>query len=100
MQSRRRSIRSGDCVRITDGRIGRLRSLSGARYRIRVRRRTSKTHEFITIPARDVRWVECPKGWMSPGGYIRYLRATLAKMRDREAAKVRERERRRRKAGR
>ena len=30
--------------------------------------------------------VECPRGWMSPDGYRRYLRVTLAKMREREAA--------------
>jgi hypothetical protein len=76
----------GDCVRIPDGRIGRVRDVSGGKYRIRVRRATSATHQFLMFAAKDLKQVACPKGWMSPQGYARYLRVTLAKMRQRHAA--------------
>jgi hypothetical protein len=83
--------RVGDCVRIPDGRIGRVREVSGGRYRVRVRRTTSATHQFLTFAAKDLKRADCPKGWMSPEGYARYLKATLAKMRQRRAARGRPR---------
>jgi len=76
----------GDCVKIPDGRIGRVRAKAGSKLRIRVRRRTSDTHQFLLLAARELGRVECPGGWMSPAGYRRYLRKTLAKMRARERA--------------
>jgi hypothetical protein len=78
-----RTIRPGDCVRIPDGRIARVRGTSRSGYRVRVRRKTSKTHQFLVFPAVQMKAVECPEGWMSPTGYRRYLRTTLAKMRAR-----------------
>jgi hypothetical protein len=80
-----RTIRVGDCVRIPDGRIGRIREVSGRKYRVRVRRTTGTTHQFLIFAAKDLKRVACPKGWMSPEGYVRYLTATLAKMRQRQA---------------
>jgi hypothetical protein len=80
-----RTIRVGDCVRIPDGRVGRIREVSGRKYRVRVRRPTDTTHQFLMFAAKDLKRVACPKGWMSPEGYARYLSATLAKMRQREA---------------
>jgi len=80
-------IREGDCVRIPDGRVGRVRNVTGRRYRVRVRRRTSATHQFLMLDAKDLTRVECPKGWMSREGYVRYLKATLAKMRQRQRGK-------------
>ena len=80
-----RTFRVGDCVRIPDGRIGRVREVSGGKYRVRVRRTTSATHQFLMFEAGDLRRVDCPKGWMSPEGYVRYLEVTLAKMRQRQA---------------
>ncbi len=80
-----RSIRVADCVRLPDGRIGRVRALSGDEVLVRVRRKTSQTHQFLRLPARKLRRIDCPDGWMSPQGYARYLRATLAKMRKRRA---------------
>ena len=80
------SLREGDCVRIPGGRIGRVRDVTGTEYRIRVRRTTSATHQFLMFAANDLQPVECPKGWMSPEGYVRYLTATLAKMQERLAA--------------
>lgn len=77
--------RPGDCVRLPDGRIGRVRECAHGRCRVRVRRTTSKTHTFVHLPTEELEVVTCPKGWMSPEGYERYLRATLAKMRERRA---------------
>ncbi len=78
--------RMGDCVRLPDGRIGRVRAQSGRQYRVRVRRTTSATHQFLTLAAKDLERAACPRGWMSPEGYARYLAATLAKMRQRRAS--------------
>jgi hypothetical protein len=80
-------IMPGDCVRVPDGRIARVRDRSGAKYRVRVRRKTSETHEFLLLTPGELELVDCPKGWMSPAGYKRYLRITLAKMRERRASK-------------
>jgi hypothetical protein len=77
----------GDCVRVPDGRIGRVRARMGRKLRVRVRRRTSATHQFLVLSPGDLRPVACPEGWMSPGGYRRYLRPTLAKLRARQRAR-------------
>ena len=79
-----RTFRVGDCVLIPDGRIGRVREVSGGKYRVRVRRATSATHQFRTFAAANLKRVDCPRGWMSPAGYVRYLKVTLAKMRQRQ----------------
>lgn len=68
------ACRVGDCVRIPDGRIGRVREVSGGKYRVRVWRTTSATDQFLTFAARQLKRAECPKGWMSPKGYARYGR--------------------------
>jgi hypothetical protein len=77
----------GDCVRVRDGRIGRVRARRGRRLRIRVRRRTSETHQLLLLAPSALRLVECPTGWMSPAGYRGYLRTTLAKLRARLRAR-------------
>lgn len=77
----------GDCVQVPDGRVGRVRAVEAAHYRVRVQRRTSKTHQFLLLRAGALSRVECPAGWMSPPGYRRYLKPTLAKLRQRERAK-------------
>lgn len=79
----------GDCVRVPDGRVGRVRALVSGAYRVRVQRRTSKTHQFVVLRAAQLTRVACPKGWMSPDGYRRYLKPTLAKMRARQRAPAR-----------
>ena len=81
--------RVGDCVRLTDGRIGRVREVLGPKLRVRVRRTTSTTHQVLVLETRDLKRADCPKGWMSPDGYARYLRTTLAKMRHRNAVSKR-----------
>ena len=75
-----------DCVALPDGRIGRVRAVAGRKYRIRVRRKSSATHQFLMFQGGDLKRAKCPKGWMSRDGYVRYLKTTLAKMRQREAA--------------
>lgn len=85
------TFRVGDCVLIPDGRVGRVREVSRGTYRVRVRRTTSATHQFLTFAAADLRRIDCPKGWMSPEGYARYLKATLGKMRQRQARSAKER---------
>jgi hypothetical protein len=81
-----KTLSVGDCVRIPDGRIGRVRQAAGGRCRVRVRRRTSATNQLLTFVSNDLERVDCPKGWMSADGYARYLRVTLKKMRQRQAA--------------
>ncbi len=82
----RGQIEPGDCVQLPDGRIGRARDRLAGGYRVRVRRTTSKTHQFLVLHRQDMRRVACPPGWMSPEGYNRYLRVTLDKMRQRQQA--------------
>ena len=87
-----RPIRIGDCARIPDGRVGRLGEKSVNGYNVRVRRMTSKTHQFLLFSRSEIKPVDCPRGWMSPDGYNRYLKITLAKMRRRNLANSRLRE--------
>lgn len=75
------SIQKGDCVKIPDGRIARVREIEKDGYKMRVRRKTSKSHQFVTLKKSELTQVACPKGWMSSDGYNRYLKVTLAKMR-------------------
>lgn len=84
-------LQVGDCVRVPDGRIGRVRERVGRRLRVRVRRRTSATHQFLLLAPGEVWAVPCPRGWMSPDGYRRYLRPTLAKLRARMRARKKRR---------
>lgn len=70
----------GDCVKVPDGRIGRVRDIKKDDVRVRVMRMTSHTHQFLWCKKTELEIVACPKGWMSPEGYNRYLKITLAKM--------------------
>ena len=80
-------IRIGDCVKIPDGRLARVRERVTGKYKVRVRRKTSKTHQFLIFAVDQLELVDCPKGWMSREGYNRYLKITLAKMKERIVAK-------------
>lgn len=71
-------------MRVPDGRIGRVRAVERGAYRVRVQRTTSRTHQFLMLRAGELSRVACPKGWMSPDGYRRYLGPTLRKMRERQ----------------
>ncbi len=86
------AIKPGICVAVPDGRIGRVRERIAGGYRVRVRRKTSKSHQFLVFAASDLKPVACPKSWMSPDGYRRYLKVTLAKLRQRKAAAAVKRE--------
>ncbi|MGH7258559.1 MAG: hypothetical protein ACREIM_09275 [Nitrospiraceae bacterium] len=79
-------MKIGGCVKLPDGRIGRVQERLAKGYKVRVQRETSRTHEFVVVAAKKLKPVHCPKGWMSPDGYNRYLKITLAKMRKRQAA--------------
>ncbi len=80
-------ISPGDCVKTPDGRIARVREVSAGRYIVRVRRMSGRTSQFLMFTRGELESVPCPKGWMSPDGYNRYLRATLEKMRQRLSLK-------------
>lgn len=84
-----RAIETADCVLLPDGRIGRVRAVGEKTARVRVRRKTSRTHQFLTFPKSKLQVVDCPEGWMSPRGYARYLRITLSKMRKRKSTRRR-----------
>lgn len=79
-----KSIVIGDCVKIPDGRIGRVREKIDRQYKVRVRRKTSASHQFLFFDKDELAVVDCPKGWMSVDGYNRYLKKTLAKMKERK----------------
>jgi hypothetical protein len=83
------NIKLGDCVRIPDGRIARVRDHINGMYRVRLRRETSQTHQFLEFNRQELIKMACPKGWMSPEGYNRYLKITLEKMRARNPKPVR-----------
>lgn len=74
----------GECVKIPDGRIGRVRGATDGKYQVRVMRTTSHTHQFLSFSALELVPVACPRGWMSVEGYNRYLKATLTKMTERK----------------
>ena len=74
-------IAVGDCVRVPGGRLGRVRARVAAGWRVRVRRPSGTSNEFLVLRPSQLRPVPTPKGWMSPAGYRRYLKATLAKLR-------------------
>jgi len=81
------SIQKGDCVKIPDGRVGRVRAIIDSAYKISVRRETSQTHQFLMFKGSDLAVVPCPKGWMRPEAYNHYLEVTLAKMKIRNSKK-------------
>ncbi len=81
-------ISPGKCVRIPDGRIGRVRDLhDDGLWRIRVKRTTSNTNQFLYFKASQLKLVTCPQGWMGEEGYNNYVKKTLAKMNLRNARK-------------
>ena len=84
-----KAIGTGDCVKIPDGRIGRVREIGEGGYKVRVQRKTSKTHQFLEFSGKQLEVIDCPKGWMSPTGYNNYIKVTLAKMRKRLASQRR-----------
>jgi hypothetical protein len=80
-------MKLGDCVTVPDGRIGRVRAVKKEKIKVRLMRTTSHTHQFLWFEKTELQIAACPKGWMSPEGYNRYLKVTLAKMKERNAKK-------------
>lgn len=82
-------ISKGFCVKIPDGRIGRVREFNKqiGKWKIRVKRQTSNTHQFLYFYNYELTIVDCPKGWMSVTGYNNYLSITLKKMKQRQQLK-------------
>ena len=78
-----KAIKAGDCVKLLDGRIGRVRNSQKSRYRVRVSRKNSKSHQLLWLTGVEITKIQCPDGWMSPEGYNRYIRKTLSKMKQR-----------------
>jgi len=77
------TIHPGDCVTVPDGRIGRIRDIRKDAVKVRLMRTTSHTHQFVWLKESELQVVACPKGWMSPEGYNKYLEITLAKIKQR-----------------
>ena len=77
------TIHPGECVKVPDGRIGRVRTVEKDGIKVRLMRTTSHTHEFLWFGCSELSVVACPNGWMSPEGYNRYLKVTLEKMQKR-----------------
>jgi hypothetical protein len=67
-------IQKGSCVRIPDKRVGRVREKINGKWKIRVRRKTSMSHEFLYFKPSELKSIPCPKGWMSIQGYNDYIR--------------------------
>lgn len=70
-------IKKGMCVKIPDGRIGRVRDYSARKWRVRVKRTTSNSHVFMRFNSADLIIVDCPPGWMSVDGYNNYIKKTV-----------------------
>ncbi len=79
------SLRPGDCVRVPDGRPGRVRDRRGDKYRIRVRRVGGTSDEFLLLPRRELVRIDPPAGWMSLEGYNRRVAAVKRNARSRSA---------------
>jgi hypothetical protein len=77
----------GDIVLIPDGRLARVRGREQEKVKVRVRRKTSNTHQFLFFSEKALQKTETPPGWMSPEGYRSYLKTTLEKMEQRSKSK-------------
>lgn len=82
-----KTIKAGDCVKLPDGRTARVRENRNGKVRVRVKRTGSDTNQFLVFKRDELKKVDCPEGWMSPDGYNRYLKKTLAKMKQRKRRK-------------
>lgn len=81
------SLGPGVCVKLPDKRIGRIRDKVNKLWRVRVKRTTSETHQFLYFKSKDLKIVPTPKGWMSVSGYNNYVKKTIAKMKKRNKQK-------------
>lgn len=65
----------GECVRVPDGRPGRIREKRNGSYRVRVRKKSGRGDEILTLAARELARIDPPAGWMTPEGYNRRVAA-------------------------
>ncbi len=74
-------LKTGECVRLPDGRPGRVRGKASGKYRVRVRRRAGRTDEILLFSGRELERIDPPEGWMSPQGYNRRVAAARRRRR-------------------
>ncbi len=67
-------IQPRGCVRLPDGRVGRVREHVGDALRVRVRRTMSISQQFVLTKTAQVERICCPEG------YNRYLTVSLKRM--------------------
>lgn len=91
-------MKPGDCVKINSRfinfiyenylreieNIGRIRKKEGNYYKVRIKNSNNKYYKFYIIQEKYLKWIECPRGWMSKEGYNNYLRKTLSKIKQRQ----------------
>lgn len=78
-------IQPGYCVRLPDGRLGRVREVTAGGCKVRVRRPSGRSNTFLDFAESYLEVATCPKGWMSPIGYLRYLTGVHIALRKRQA---------------
>ena len=76
------SLKTGECVRVPDGRPGRVRAHRAGKFSVRVRREGKTTDELLTFAAGELRRIDPPAGWMSPEGYNRRVAALRRRRRE------------------
>lgn len=75
------SLKTGECVRVPDGRPGRVRAHRSGKFSVRVRRAGKTTDELLTFAGTQLKRIDPPDGWMSPEGYNRRVAALRRRMR-------------------
>ncbi|MEO8190101.1 MAG: hypothetical protein ABI682_07140 [Acidobacteriota bacterium] len=68
-------MKTGECVRVPDGRPGRVRAHRAGKFSVRVRREGKTTNELLTFAAAQLKRIDPPEGWMTPAGYNRRVAA-------------------------
>jgi hypothetical protein len=80
------TLRPGECVRVPDGRPGRIRGRRGGKFSVRVRRRGGTADELLLLSPRELEPIDPPAGWMSVKGYVRRTAAARRNARARRGA--------------
>jgi hypothetical protein len=55
------TIHQGECVKVPDGRIARVRDRVADGYKVRLCRKTGKSHQLLTFARKDLERVDYPK---------------------------------------
>ncbi len=76
------ALKTGVCVRVPDGRPGRVRAHRAGKFSVRVRRQGKTTDEILTFAAAELTRIDPPAGWMSPEGYNRRVAALRRRRRE------------------